>query len=84
MNHNDYVLERLAADRRAARMRETDRDRLLSRARERSSEGPAGAGIRGPRAWLADELVRLAGRLSPAHRDLPCARHASIGAPQAN
>lgn len=87
--HSHDLLERLSAAHRADRMRDADRWRLLSERRERSLEGAAGAGVgaalRAPRTWLADVLLRLAARLSPAHRDLLRAlRTSSTCAPRAN
>lgn len=89
MNHSHDLLERLSAAQRADRMRDADRWRLLSQRRERSLEGAAGVGVgaalRAPRIWLADVLLRLAARLSPAHRDLLRALRASSAcAPRAN
>lgn len=87
--HSHDLLERLSAAHRADRLRDADRWRLLSRRGERSPEGTAGVGIgaalRAPRAWLADVLLRLAARLSPAHRELLRAlRTSSTCAPRAN
>ena len=86
MYHSHPLLERLSAAHRADRMRDADRWRLLSQRRERSLKGTTGLGatLRAPRTWLADVLLRLAARLSPAHRDLLCARRTSPCAPQAN
>jgi hypothetical protein len=88
MYHSPYMLERLSAGHRADRMRDADRGRLLSERRERPATRLAGGGIadtlRAPRAWLADVLLRLAARLSPAHRELVRSRRDSTCAPHMN
>lgn len=67
------LLRRLAIDRHTEELAHARRARLAALGREVAP---------GPRARLADLLVTLAARLSPAHRHLLCAPRLSMGTPQ--